>query len=95
MAHAAAFAGLAFLACVAMAAFRPVTPLVLLCLAAILAGYAAVDELTQGWIRFRVPDYRDWVADMLGMIAGMGAFLLARRWRQARTPLAATSLAVK
>jgi VanZ family protein len=95
IAHAAAFAGLAFLACVAAAGFRLVTPLVLLCLAAVLAGYAAIDELTQGWIRFRVPDYRDWVADMLGMAAGFFVFFVARRWRQTRTQLAATSLAVK
>jgi len=79
VAHAAAFAGLAVLALAAVAAFRPVTPPVLAGLACALALYAAVDEFTQGWVRHRTPDLRDWLADMLGMLAGIGTFLLARR----------------
>jgi len=79
VAHAAAFAGLAALACLAVAAFRPVTPQVLACIGGLLAAYAAFDEWTQGLIRDRTPDLRDWLADMLGMLAGIGAFLLARR----------------
>lgn len=95
IAHAAAFAGLAFLACVAVAAFRPLAPLVLLGIVAVLAGYAAIDELTQDWVPFREPDYRDWVADMLGMVAGICTFLLARRWRQSGTARAVTAPAKK
>ncbi len=93
--HAAAFAGLSFLACVAVAAFRQVTPLVLVSVAAVLASYAALDELTQGWVRFRVPDYRDWLADLVGMVVGLGAFVLAR-WRLAsRSARVATAPATK
>jgi VanZ family protein len=91
VAHAAAFAGLAALACLAVTAFRPVTPQVLAGVAGVLATYAAVDELTQGLIRDRTPDLRDWLADMLGMLAGIGAFLLARRalvGRLAKAPTA-------
>ena len=82
--HAAAFAGLSFLACVAVAAYRPVTPIELLGIAAVLASYAALDELTQGWVRFRVPDYRDWLADLVGMTVGLGSFLVARRFLAGR-----------
>jgi VanZ family protein len=95
LAHAAAFAGLAALACVAATAFRPVTPSVLVGIAGVLAAYAAVDELTQGWIRDRTPDLRDWLADMLGMLAGMGAFLLARRALVGRLAKAATAPAAE
>jgi Predicted integral membrane protein len=77
--HLTAFAGLAALACVGVAAFRPVTPLAFLGIAGVLAAYAALDELTQGWVRNRTPDMRDWIADMLGMAMGIGAFLVARR----------------
>jgi VanZ family protein len=44
-----------------------------------LAFYAGFDEFTQGWVRHRTPDLRDWLADLVGMLAGVGAFLLARR----------------
>jgi VanZ family protein len=79
VAHAAAFAGLAFLACVGVASFRPITPLLLAGLLGALAFYAGFDEFTQGWVRHRTPDLRDWLADLVGMLAGVGAFLLARR----------------
>ena len=91
IAHAAAFAGLAVLACVTVAAFRPVTPLILVGIACALALYAAVDEFTQGWVRHRTPDLRDWLADMLGMLAGIGAFFLA--WRALGGSSAKSSLA--
>lgn len=93
--HAAAFAGLAFLTCIAVTAFRPVTPLVLVGVAAVLASYAALDELTQGWVRFRVPDYRDWLADIVGMVVGLGAFVLARWKLASRSARVATAQAMK
>jgi VanZ family protein len=77
--HLTAFAGLAALACIGVAAFRPVTPLAFLGIAGVLAAYAAADELTQGWVRNRTPDMRDWIADMLGTAAGIGVFLLVKR----------------
>jgi len=95
VAHAAAFAGLAALACLAVAAFRPVTPPVLVGIASVLATYAAVDELTQGLIRDRTPDLRDWLADMLGTLAGIGAFLLARLALVGRLAKAATAPAAE
>jgi VanZ family protein len=48
-------------------------------IAATLALYAAMDELTQGLVRFRVPDYRDWVADILGIVAGCFLFWIVQR----------------
>jgi VanZ family protein len=77
--HAMAFAGLAALASVAVASFRTVTWPVFVGIAATLALYAAMDELTQGLVRFRVPDYRDWVADIVGIVAGCFLFWIVQR----------------
>ena len=76
--HAAAFAGLAVLACLAVAAFRPPTTGILLAMVGVLAVYAAADELTQGFVRHRLPDAKDWVADMLGIVIGVVAFAAGR-----------------
>ena len=76
--HAAAFAGLAVLTCLAVAAFRPPSTGILLAMVTILAVYAAADELTQGFVRHRVPDAKDWVADVLGIVIGVVAFAAGR-----------------
>jgi VanZ family protein len=80
--HGAAFGGLAVLACLAVAAFRPPTAVTLLVVVGVLAIYAAADELTQGFVRHRVPDAKDWIADMLGVVVGIVAFAAGRLlWR--------------
>lgn len=80
--HAAAFGGLAVLACLAVAAFRPPTAITLLAVVFFLAVYAAADELTQGFVPHRVPDAKDWIADMLGVGAGIVTFAAGRLlWR--------------
>lgn len=37
----------------------------------VLAFYAAVDEITQYWCPERVPDFKDWIADNLGIALGL------------------------
>ena len=36
----------------------------------VLLLFAAVDEYHQGWIPGRDPDWRDWIADTLGIACG-------------------------
>jgi VanZ family protein len=75
--HAAAFAGLAILLLAGLTGWwRPgvglgVTVILL------LATYAGLDELTQGLVRHREPDLRDWVADVLGVLVGTAVFFKA------------------
>jgi VanZ family protein len=76
--HAAVFGGLGVLACLAVAAFRPPTAVALLVIVGVLAIYAAADELTQGFVRHRVPDVKDWIADMLGIVTGVIIFVAGR-----------------
>ncbi len=39
-----------------------------------LMGYAAVDEWTQAWTG-RTPDFNDWLADAVGIVAGVALYL--------------------
>jgi VanZ family protein len=72
--HAAAFAGLAVLLLTGLSGWvRPSAALGLAVLVA-LALYAGLDEFSQGFVEFRQPDVRDWVADMLGVLVGMAVF---------------------
>jgi VanZ family protein len=72
--HAAAFAGLAVLVLLGLSGWiRPSAALGLGVLVA-LGIYAGLDEFTQGFVRFRQPDVRDWVADMIGVLVGMAVF---------------------
>ncbi len=74
VAHAGAFAGLAVLLLVGLSGWiRPSVALGLAVLTS-LAIYAGLDEFTQGFVRFRQSDVRDWVADMLGVLVGMAVF---------------------
>jgi VanZ like protein len=96
VAHALAYAGLSLIACVAVAAYRPVVWPVMLAIVVVLAVYGAFDELTQGFVRYRVTDFRDWLADMTGIAAGLAAFAVGRqlmaRWtRQTSATEAAVS----
>lgn len=42
-------------------------------------GFAAVDELMQGWVPTRVPQMSDWLADVAGLLAAYALYLA--RWR--------------
>ena len=87
--HAAAFFGLSLLLAAAVATWRPpVTWPALLAILVVLAAYAAVDEISQGQIRYRVPDLRDWLADMLGAGAGLVVFIGVRHLAKRRTAAA-------
>lgn len=74
--HFAAFAALAFLTCWAVSSRRRLTPAVYLAILALLAVYAAVDELLQAPIPHRSPDPLDWLADVAGAACGALAFFL-------------------
>lgn len=75
--HAAAFAGLAVLVLLGLSGWiRPSAALGLAVLVA-LGIYAGLDEFTQGFVRFRQSDLRDWVADVLGVLVGMAFFFKA------------------
>lgn len=43
-----------------------------------LAGYASADEWTQAWTG-RTPDFEDWLADVIGVLAGV-ALYRRRAW---------------
>jgi VanZ family protein len=74
--HCVAFAILAILACQAL----PRQAVWVLLLAALI--YAALDELTQRWVG-RQPDALDWLADAVGILAGLwlGSRLRRRDFR--------------
>jgi VanZ family protein len=47
---------------------------------AALAALGAVDEVHQRWVPGRMPDVRDWLADVAGVVLALGAwYLLSRR----------------
>jgi VanZ family protein len=80
LAHAAAFALLAFLFWRFAETFRrPLPATFVWWAAAVLAGYAAFDELTQSFVGRRV-DIRDW----LGGVAGMATVLGVLEWQRRR-----------
>ena len=73
-AHLLAYLGLAALATRAAAGGlgAAVTPRVALVALAIASGYGAVDEWHQSFVPGRVPDVRDWYADTIGAVIGVG-----------------------
>jgi VanZ family protein len=86
--HLAAYCGLALLACVNVALRRPFGWRPALAVLVVVAGLAALDEITQPPFG-RYGDVQDWVADMIGASASVGPFwvvspLVARR-RQLNT----------
>jgi VanZ family protein len=74
--HAAGFAGLAFFVCLAASSWWRPGLAIYLGVIGLLAIYAALDELTQGLVRHRQPDLKDWVADVAGTLAGVALFAL-------------------
>lgn len=79
LAHGGAFAGLAFLLCGSMACFWRPGPALYAANIAVVAGYGIADELTQMLVKDRSADPLDWLADVMGAIAGTFLFALAAR----------------
>jgi VanZ family protein len=86
--HGAGYALLGAL--VAGALQRPGTSAVRVALlaAALVAGFAATDELHQAFVPGRSGDVRDWVADAIGALAGAAAAAVGLRPRGARASIA-------
>ena len=79
LAHFSAYACLAFLTTLTWRVFRPVTDVTYRMVFLLLAGYGAIDELSQIPIPGRKGDWFDWFADLLGIAAGLVAFAVVRR----------------
>jgi VanZ family protein len=75
--HTAAFAGLAWLLAARCSFRKPLTWKRALEIAAVVIAYGAIDELTQIPVG-RDAEFRDWLADGLGTLIGLGLFALAR-----------------
>ena len=76
--HLAAFAGLALLLCATGGILgQPLSRLYPIVLATV-GAYGAIDELTQLLVPTRAGDWRDWLADMAGALAGVTAFGVIR-----------------
>lgn len=76
--HVAAFAGLALLLCLAGALWWGASQRLLAAVLGLLALYGLVDEVTQQFLPYRMPDADDWLANMLG--AGLGLSLFWLGW---------------
>jgi VanZ family protein len=80
--HFSAYFGLAVLVSIALGMRRPVSLAVALGVVALLAGYGALDELTQPLVG-RDCELLDWCADASGIVLGTCCFLLgAFTWRR-------------
>lgn len=83
--HFSAYAGLAFL--LAWAIPKKIGGYSgLLFAGATVIAYAAIDELTQGFVPRRRPDLDDFIADLLGMTCGFIVYKLLRLLIFGRTP---------
>ncbi len=82
--HFLAYAGLAFLLCVAWTAARGSFHWSMgLVIWVIVVMYGALDELSQIPVPGRSGDYRDWIADGLGAIIGIVSFwTVVMLWRK-------------
>lgn len=83
--HAIAFCGLAVLLCTAAGLFWPLSKRLLIGVLLVIAAYAALDEISQGWVRYRTPDPWDWCADLVGASLGVALYAVVRkRWSKTR-----------
>ena len=74
--HLGAFFGLATLLCYvsnSTNSFRRFGTIALVCMA-----YAAIDEVTQGFVRGRTPDTYDFIADSIGVLLAIGCYASAK-----------------
>jgi VanZ family protein len=80
--HAGAITMLSFLFALAWSLRRPFGWRQFLAVLAILAVYAAFDEVTQPLMQ-RTADPLDWIADVAGALGGLASFFCARAiWRR-------------
>jgi VanZ family protein len=77
--HAVAFLVLGALA-------RVVLPVRSRVIVVIMLAYGAAIEVAQGVTGSRHADWRDWVADAIGLVIGVGFVQLVGRWRARRDP---------
>lgn len=77
--HAAAFAGLAILLCLAASMLGRSGSRVFLVILLLGAIYGAFDEVTQHFIPGRTADFWDWLADFAGLLLGIGLFQIAQQ----------------
>jgi VanZ family protein len=76
--HFCGFFGLAFLLCwVIPTRDKPVRKFVFVALVAL--SYAAFDEISQGFVRGRVADIRDFAADAAGIFSAIAFYATARK----------------
>lgn len=72
--HVTAFAGLAVLLCIAGALWLGASQRLLAAVLGLLALYGVMDEVTQRYLPYRLPDTGDWLANMLGTGLGLSLF---------------------
>ena len=70
--HFLAFFGLATMLCYVTNSRNTVKRFGLIAIACLT--YAAVDEVTQGWIPGRTPDFQDFIADAIGVSLAIGTY---------------------
>ncbi|QDU25175.1 VanZ like family protein [Anatilimnocola aggregata] len=87
--HGSAFFGLAVLLCSAYGAWRPHDTLGYIWVFIAIAAYGAIDEITQGFVPYRYPDFFDWLADVGGAAVGVGLMFLVAAFWPARAAAAA------
>lgn len=84
LAHVVAYGVLTLLAAICWSAWRSsLRKLDFLALIAVLAFYAALDEITQTPFG-RQADFNDWLADMVGVACGIGAYAVVSRLSRGR-----------
>lgn len=81
--HAAMYSGLGWTVARALHRTGRSTGIALFVAVAAAAGFAALNESIQAWVG-REPDVVDWIADAVGLAAGLGLFLWLRRGRSER-----------
>jgi VanZ family protein len=87
--HFVAFGGLAFLLSCSLMRGAPSWRLAL-GLLAIAVCYGAIDEITQGLVPTREPEFKDWLADSFGAMSGMVMYLAIFRMVKKRDPVSPT-----
>ena len=77
--HAAAFGGLAMVLCLAASGMGRAGAKLFLIVILLGAVYGGIDELTQQLVPGRTADFFDWLADVAGLLLGIGIFQILRQ----------------
>lgn len=83
LAHAVMYSGLGWTVARALHRTGRSTGMALFVAVGAAGGFAALNEWIQAWVG-REPDVGDWIADAVGLLAGLGLFLWLRRGRSER-----------